>query len=422
MSAQQQAAIPVAQTVAGAMPSAPPLADIQDFTGTNAAVPAGEEAHTGGAPDEGGGAGSRCALTAHAGAPARYWSPEEMKTLTAQAVPVDPFRPARGQTPAGQIPTAQAFAAAAVPVATATAVPVLTTSTGVPVTVNQPSACVAEYDGYTGVKSCDPRLNNDVAEVMRFLQTYNTRPRVAARCHGYHRERRTRRVRDDDGDWRTETYYVTVTDFDYRVDLSQFVFPFGFIQSVDPNGRPIPAIIQAYFDDDSKLKTLKMYKEIGFDFRALGGMVHGYIRQLGWWRGLSVTFPRANYRVKIWASNWLSDIWESCLGKCLCYMSIIGCCIMNCIASGHKQDAIRSFYQINYHPLQPAEILRNTIFCCIDLDCISSCVACIRAHPHSWLLLQLYDPRVFAMIRPQLWCPGFSGARMAAEVMRDIFW
>ena len=101
----------------------------------------------------------------------------------------------------------------------------------------------------------------------------------------------------------------------------------------------------------------------------------------GWWRGLNVSFPRANYRVKIWTANWLSNIWQNPCGKCLCYLSCIGCCLMNCVANAHKQSAIRSFFQINYHPLQ-----------------------------------------VFEMVRPMLWCPGFSGRRMAAEIMRDIFW
>ncbi len=87
MNANQQA-IPVAQTVAGTMPSAPPLAQIQDFTGQTAAVPAGEEAHPGGP----GGETRNCAPSAPAGAPARSWSPEEVKTPQPQAGPGAPPR------------------------------------------------------------------------------------------------------------------------------------------------------------------------------------------------------------------------------------------------------------------------------------------------------------------------------------------
>ena len=35
---------------------------------------------------------------------------------------------------------------------------------------------------------------------------------------------------------RTETYTETVTDFHYKVDISQYIYPFGFMQS---SGRPI---------------------------------------------------------------------------------------------------------------------------------------------------------------------------------------
>jgi len=59
--------------------------------------------------------------------------------------------------------------------------------------------------------------------------------------------------------------------------------------------------IQDYIDDDGSLKSVEMIKEIGFDFNALQGMIHGYIRQLGWWRGLTISFPRANYKVRIWS-------------------------------------------------------------------------------------------------------------------------
>lgn len=139
--------------------------------------------------------------------------------------------------------------------------------------------------------------------------------------------------------------------------------------------------LQDYIDDDSKMKSIVMKKEIGFDFPALKGMIHGYIRSLGWWRGLTISFPRANYQARIWSKNGLSAIWENPCGKCLCYVSLIGCCIMNAMSGSSKQSSIKSFYRIDYHPLQ-----------------------------------------VFAMIQPALWCPGFSGMRMAQELMRDMFW
>ena len=55
-----------------------------------------------------------------------------------------------------------------------------------------------------------------------------------------------------------EEYWVTVTDFDYKLDLTEFIFPFGFIQSMDDKGHDVPALINAYLADDNMLKTLEM--------------------------------------------------------------------------------------------------------------------------------------------------------------------
>ena len=92
--------------------------------------------------------------------------------------------------------------------------------------------------------------------------SYNTRPRIAARVHGYHRERRTRTVAKTDSEGRRreerEEYWVTVTDFEYKLDLTEFIFPFGFIQSVDDKGHDVPALINAYLADNNMLKTLEM--------------------------------------------------------------------------------------------------------------------------------------------------------------------
>jgi hypothetical protein len=54
-------------------------------------------------------------------------------------------------------------------------------------------------------------------------------------------------------------------------------------------------LVQAYLSDTNMLKTLKMEKEVQFDFRGFEQMVHGYIRSIGWRRGLSISFPKANY-------------------------------------------------------------------------------------------------------------------------------
>ena len=55
-----------------------------------------------------------------------------------------------------------------------------------------------------------------------------------------------------------EEYWVTVTDFEYKLDLTEFIFPYGFIQSVDDREQDVAALINAYIADDNMLKTLEM--------------------------------------------------------------------------------------------------------------------------------------------------------------------
>jgi hypothetical protein len=70
----------------------------------------------------------------------------------------------------------------------------------------------------------------------------------------------------------------------------------------------------------------------------------------------------------------------------LCHLTIIPCIVMRCYrgdcsSEGSKEEAVRSMFKIQYHPLQ-----------------------------------------VFEMIRPRLWCTGWSGAQRAMELFRDVFW
>ena len=48
--------------------------------------------------------------------------------------------------------------------------------------------------------------------------------------------------------------------------------------------------------DSNLLKSVRMSKEVDFDFGALHAMVYGYVRAvLGWRRGLTISFPKANH-------------------------------------------------------------------------------------------------------------------------------
>ena len=87
------------------------------------------------------------------------------------------------------------------------------------------------------------------------------------------------RVKDDYGrELEEEEYYDgTVTDFDYEVDLTGFVFPFSYVQPRVGGGHAtVQEAVEAFLGDSSPLKELVMEKVIdGFDFIALEAMIVG---------------------------------------------------------------------------------------------------------------------------------------------------
>ena len=132
------------------------------------------------------------------------------------------------------------------------------------------------------------------------------------------------------------------------------------------------------------MKKLTMKKEVGgINFEALRRMTYGRIRAMGWWRGLRITFPKANYSVRVYSQNCLSSAWENPCIYCLCHVTILPCIFMRMYrdCNHHASNDLRSHFQIPYAAIQ-----------------------------------------VFSMIENQLWCPGFSGMDLAQELLRDVFW
>ncbi|KAG9026032.1 hypothetical protein FRB95_009491 [Tulasnella sp. JGI-2019a] len=84
--------------------------------------------------------------------------------------------------------------------------------------------------------SHDAHLNADGEALYRFLLEQAEHPPVFnVSCRGTHQETRTRQVLRKNGNteyWTTETYQVTITDFDFIIDLTGLILP-------EPFGVPI---------------------------------------------------------------------------------------------------------------------------------------------------------------------------------------
>jgi len=243
--------VPMGTPVADAMPKLPAALSLNDpYSGFAYTTESADEggSHHRAAFDASGGISDARGAPPPMGTPV-FYSDEELAALNQQPFPADIYTAGvrQGGAPVAGQPLPLV---AGVPVAeSAQAVisqPVLTTAAGMPV-VNTSVAGLSPartcYDGWNGITSCDGRLQDSVDELMLFLNTHNTRPLVGCQVEGWHHERRTRRrrvVRDGKEHWETESHLERVRDFMYKVDLTPFVYPFGFIASVDADGLSVP--------------------------------------------------------------------------------------------------------------------------------------------------------------------------------------
>ena len=362
---------PEAATIAAGMPVVVGVADIADV----------------GAADE----PPVAVVTACTTTTGAYYTPEQLAIMNEWAPPADrpnvedgpivlapvvgvepPAVPAGvvvGVEPAGLAPQLTAAA----PFVTASGVPMVP-----PAAARSPAE--THSDGWQGVKSCDECLDT-VDALLLFLQTHNTRPQVGINVEGYHMEKRTRTVRDSEGRERRETYEVKVTDFEYTVDVTNFCFPMGYIQSdeaaagkdLDGDGvvESVADICDGYLKDENLLATLVMEKRIkGFNFDELCHYVRRHIRYLGWNRRLSVSTSVNNRIVRVYKENACSSLWENMCCFVLMHVTILPCMLFRCYrdCGGHRATGISSIFRMSngvtdYEPLQVFDVVRPALWC-----------------------------------------------------------
>ena len=194
-------------------------------------------------------------------------------------------------------------------------------------------------------------------------------------------EKRTRTVRDSEGRERRETYEVKVTDFEYTVDVTNFCFPMGYIQSdeaaagkdLDGDGvvESVADICDGYLKDENLLATLVMEKRIkGFNFDELCHYVRRHIRYLGWNRRLNVSTSVKNRIVRVYKENACSSLWENMCCFVLMHVTILPCMFFRCYrdCGGHRATGISSIFRMSngvtdYEPLQVFDVVRPALWC-----------------------------------------------------------
>ena len=195
-----------------------------------------------------------------------------------------------------------------------------------------PPSTVEAIRGEGGVYSNDQILDHDAEELWRFLTSNLNPPRVAIRLFGSHTETRTRTLTSTVGGTttiRTEDYTLSVTDFDFRVDVSNYVLPQGFrivTLSRDRLGEPasVRDTLEEYTSSRNVFKELRLEKHVVWDYDRVVQLLADLVRS-STRHGVHVKvgFPKQDSRVSVFASNGYSRAWHSTLVQVLCVLTCL---------------------------------------------------------------------------------------------------
>lgn len=206
--------------------------------------------------------------------------------------------------------------------------------------------------------SCDEILQEDADEILKYFHTNNTRPQVYFTVRVYH----TETTHGTDSEGRRTTSSRDVTDMEYNVDITRFIFPFGFIHSEDKQGKRIPQIVDEYIHDDSGIKQIKMIKQVDFDLNALRKMIKHRVQNLVR-RNQHVTVMQHTLcgEVRIFKPSTMNKLWNNCFTNFLCHITIIPCIVYRIMQSGHNNTSIKSTFRIPYSTFDVYKFIHREI-------------------------------------------------------------
>lgn len=180
-----------------------------------------------------------------------------------------------------------------------------------------------------GIETADVGLNSDPKALLNFFVNNCSAPQMFVNIRGHHIEHRTRRVaRHHNGHthYHTEHYTVDVTDFIQTYDLTPYIDPTGMIYTVpDQNNQflTVPQLLEQYVKNQNKFKSLVLNKFVQWEFQELQQAIVGAIRQAGFYKQLTITFPKQQHQVSVHTSH--------CLGRCARNEVVRALCIVSCL-------------------------------------------------------------------------------------------
>lgn len=147
------------------------------------------------------------------------------------------------------------------------------------------------------------------------------------RCRGTHQETRHRTVHRN-GSTHTETHQVTITDFDFTLDASNYVSSqWQNLICLTKNGEPMEYrdFIEEYTQSRNQLKHLTLQKDISWDFVGLHAAIKGICKQYHhsfhqFGKKVHVSFEGHN-KIQIHSSSVWQKMSQNCCARTLCGLS-----------------------------------------------------------------------------------------------------
>jgi len=222
---------------------------------------------------------------------------------------------------------------------------------GLPVMNDAVSTAKVERDSMKhGVVSRDEILSTK-EEILKFLNMHNTRPTMGVMVHGYHYrttghgdKRRRRRV----------------TDFRYKIDITELIFPYGKVICKDST-KSVESMIENYLQDTNKLRSLQMKKSVVWNTNALVHLIKAYIRQCGFARHLDVTMQYDNTSVRVCDNNSIARSYDNTCCRCMMSLTVLPALSLLVYGNGHRERGLKSTFTIEASPLQVFEYIRPRI-------------------------------------------------------------
>jgi hypothetical protein len=210
----------------------------------------------------------------------------------------------------------------------------------------------------SGIETDDEHLNKDHKALLNFFVNNCSPPQLFVNIRGHHTEHRTRTVtRHHDGrtTYHTEHYTVDVTDFEQLYDLTPYIDPTGTIYTVPDeqnNFLTVPQLLEKYTKDENVFKSLVLTKYVQWDFTELQQAIIGAIRNAGFYKQITITFPKQQHEVSVHSAHCMGRFARNTWVRVLCVLSclwVVACPIYMC--SRHRMaDTLLADFKMRITP------------------------------------------------------------------------